>query len=58
MHNDPMDDAAAWLDQLPPDLGAQRRLLQRLLDWSEHDDDVRWLTSRLLLGTRRRRLDV
>jgi predicted nucleotidyltransferase len=39
-----MDDAAAWLDQLPPDLGAQRRLLQRLLDWCEHDDDVRWLT--------------
>ena len=25
-------------------LGAQRQLLQRLLDWSEHDDDVRWLT--------------
>ena len=36
--------SAAWLDQLPPDLGAQRRLLQRLLDWCEHDDDVRWLT--------------
>jgi hypothetical protein len=39
-----MDDAAGWLDQLTPDLSAQRRLLQGLLDWSEHDDDVRWLT--------------
>ncbi|MGH9106080.1 MAG: hypothetical protein ACRDZX_09620 [Acidimicrobiales bacterium] len=39
-----MDDVAAWLGQLPNELRAQRRLLQRLLDWCERDDDVRWLT--------------
>jgi hypothetical protein len=39
-----MDDVAAWLDQLPLELGAQRRLLGRLLAWCRQDDDVRWLT--------------
>jgi hypothetical protein len=36
--------ALAWLNQLPEQLGAQRRLLERLLGWCEADDDVRWLT--------------
>ena len=43
-HNEQMEDAAAWLGQLPDELAAHRRLLQRLLDWCEGDQDVRWLT--------------
>ncbi|HTT91052.1 MAG TPA: hypothetical protein VMF65_15970 [Acidimicrobiales bacterium] len=39
-----MEGVAAWLDRLPNELGPQRRLLQRLLDWCERDEDVRWLT--------------
>lgn len=39
-----MDDVAGWLEQLPAELGPQRRLLKRLLAWCERDDDVRWLT--------------
>ncbi len=39
-----MDDAAGWLDQLPLELRAQQRLLWRLIDWCEREDDVRWLT--------------
>jgi hypothetical protein len=39
-----MDDVAGWLDGLPEELSAQRRLLQRLLDWCQREDDVRWLT--------------
>ena len=35
---------AAWLDRLPNELGPQRQLLQRLVDWCERDEDVRWLT--------------
>ena len=43
-HNEQMQDAAAWLGELPDELAAHRRLLQRLLDWCEGDQDVRWLT--------------
>jgi predicted nucleotidyltransferase len=43
-HNEQMEDATAWLGQLPDELAAQRRLLQRLLAWCEGDEDVRWLT--------------
>ena len=43
-HNEQMEDAATWLGQLPNELASQRRLLQRLLDWCEGDEDVRWLT--------------
>jgi hypothetical protein len=39
-----MEDVAAWLDRLPNELGPQRHLLERLLDWCERDEDVRWLT--------------
>jgi len=39
-----MGDAVRWLEQLPNELGAQRHLLQGLLDWCEREDDVRWLT--------------
>lgn len=39
-----MNDVALWLDQLPKELDAQRRLLERLIAWCEQDDDVRWLT--------------
>ena len=39
-----MDEVAEWLDKLPKELSAQRQLLQRLVDWCEREDDVRWLT--------------
>jgi len=39
-----MDDVARWLDQLPEELSAQRRLLQQLRDWCELEEEVRWLT--------------
>jgi hypothetical protein len=37
-------DGAAWLDQLPQELDAQRHLLSRFLFWCSQDPDVRWLT--------------
>ena len=43
-HNEQMEDAAAWLDRPPNELGPQRQLLQRLLGWCERDEEVRWLT--------------
>jgi predicted nucleotidyltransferase len=43
-HNGRVDDVSGWLDRLPTELAAQRRLLVRLLAWCERDDDVRWLT--------------
>jgi predicted nucleotidyltransferase len=39
-----MDDAAGWVDRLPEELSAQRSLLQRVLDWCQREDHVRWLT--------------
>jgi hypothetical protein len=36
-------DVASWLDSLPPGLNQQRRLLEELIDWCEHDPDARWL---------------
>ena len=39
-----MEHTTTWLGQLPHELAAQRRLLQRLLDWCERDQDVRSLT--------------
>ena len=43
-HNEQIEDVAVWLDRLPNELGPQRKLLLRLLDWCEGDEDVRWLT--------------
>lgn len=37
-------DGGAWLEQLPAELAAQRRLLERLLAVCENDEGVRWLT--------------
>jgi predicted nucleotidyltransferase len=43
-HNGGVDDASGWFDQLPAELAAQRRLLERFLAWCDRDADVRWLT--------------
>jgi predicted nucleotidyltransferase len=43
-NNQDMDEVADWLDQLPKELGAQRSILERLLDWCERQENVRWLT--------------
>jgi hypothetical protein len=32
-----------WIDDLPPELAAQRALLRGLLAWCEGDDRIRWL---------------
>ena len=42
--NGHMDGPSDWVNNLPAELAAHRRLLEGLLAWCQEDKDTRWLT--------------